>query len=312
MAAPAVAGVLALEFKANPKLTAPEATSKLFSTAKDLTATFGASAGWDSVTGYGEADAAAAVSATAAYLSGATTVSSGSYSDLSVKVNGTKQPASAWRWSSSNASVARVSSAGRVTGVAAGDVIITATNGAQTACQTMTVSGSRTHVSNLSIKVSDRVYSGKARTPDPVVRDGSVRLVKGRDYKVSYSSNKNVGVATVKVTGRAPYYGSTTERFTIKPKATSITSLKGTSRGIALKWKRRAAQTTGYQLQIATDKSFSSAVRSVRKAKANASSANVTNLKAKQRYYVRVRTYKIVSGKTYYSAWSKTKSATTK
>ena len=312
MASPAVAGVLALEFKANPKLTAPEAASKLFSTAKDLTQSWGSEAGWDRTTGYGEADAAAAVSASAAYLSGATTVSAGRYSQLSVKIGGKKQPAGAWRWSSSDASIARVSSTGCVTGVSAGDVVITATNGAKTACQTMTVSGSKTHVSGLSIKLSNRVYTGKARTPAPAVRDGSVKLVKGRHYKVSYSNNRKVGVATAKVTGIAPYYGSTTRRFTIKPKATSITSLKRSSRGFAAKWKKRTAQTTGYQLQIATNKRFTQGRYTFRKANVNATEAKLGNLKAKRRYYVRVRTYKVAGGRTYYSSWSKAKSVKTK
>ena len=35
------------------------------------------------------------------------------------------------------------------------------------------------------------------------------------------------------------------------------------------------------------------------------------NLKAKKKYYIRVRTYKTVSGKKYYSTWSKTKTVTT-
>ena len=34
----------------------------------------------------------------------------------------------------------------------------------------------------------------------------------------------------------------------------------------------------------------------------------VTKLKAKKKYYVRIRTYKVVSGKKYYSKWSSKKS----
>ena len=37
-----------------------------------------------------------------------------------------------------------------------------------------------------------------------------------------------------------------------------------------------------------------------------------TKLKAKKKYDVRVRTYKTVSGKKYYSTWSKAKYVTTK
>lgn len=38
----------------------------------------------------------------------------------------------------------------------------------------------------------------------------------------------------------------------------------------------------------------------------------VKKLKAKKKYYVRVRTYKTVKGKKVYSAWSKVKSIKTK
>ena len=41
-------------------------------------------------------------------------------------------------------------------------------------------------------------------------------------------------------------------------------------------------------------------------------STTLKNLKAKKTYYVRVRTYKTVSGKKYYSAWSSYKTKKTK
>lgn len=39
---------------------------------------------------------------------------------------------------------------------------------------------------------------------------------------------------------------------------------------------------------------------------------NVSKLKAKKKYYVRVRAYKTVNGTKYYGAWSKTKTVKTK
>ena len=38
----------------------------------------------------------------------------------------------------------------------------------------------------------------------------------------------------------------------------------------------------------------------------------ITKLKAKKKYYVQVRTYKTVSGKNYYSSWSKVNAVKTK
>ncbi|MBR3226215.1 MAG: S8 family serine peptidase [Atopobiaceae bacterium] len=56
MATPFVSSILALEFAANPKLTAQEAVTILYATAIDLDAS-----GWDTGTGWGEANAYAAV-----------------------------------------------------------------------------------------------------------------------------------------------------------------------------------------------------------------------------------------------------------
>lgn len=312
MAAPAVAGVLALEFKANPKLTAPEAVSKLFSTAKDLTKCYGASSGWDRYTGYGEANAASAVSATAAYLSGATMVTKGKKLQLNVKINNVKQTASAWTWSSSSASIATVSSTGLVTARAAGEVIITAKKGSKVARQTLTVTSGSTHVSSLSVSVASQTYTGSALKPAPVVRDGSTTLKAGKHYKVTYSNNKNPGAATVKITGISPYTGSTTKTFAIKPKGTSLTSVTAASKGFTVKWDKQATQTTGYQVQYATNSAFTANAATFRKASATTVSGAVSNLKAKTTYYVRVRTYKAVNGRNYYSAWSAAKTVKTK
>lgn len=41
-------------------------------------------------------------------------------------------------------------------------------------------------------------------------------------------------------------------------------------------------------------------------------SKTIKGLKSGKRYYVKVRTYKVSNGKTYYSSWSKVKSAVVK
>lgn len=312
MAAPQIAGVLALEFKAAPKLTAAEAVSKLFSSAKDLTSTYGASRGWDDVTGYGEANAAGAVSTATPYLSGSTSVSVGNSLQMDVKVNGVKQSRSSWVWRTSSSSIATVSATGLVKGVSPGQVTITATNGTRSAVQTVNVNSRRMHVSALGVSVANATYSGKALKPAPAVYDGSTKLKKGTHYKVSYSNNKNPGTATVKITGKYPYFGTTTKTFTIKPKGTTITKLRAVKRGLKATWKKRTKQVTGFQVQIATNKKFTANVTSFTKASRYATGGKVGNLKAKKRYYVRVRTYKSVNGKRIYSKWSGVRSVITK
>ncbi len=58
-------------------------------------------------------------------------------------------------------------------------------------------------------------YAGNAKQPLPIVRLGGKTLVKDRDYRVSYSNNKNVGKATVTVTGTGSYKGTAKGTFNI-------------------------------------------------------------------------------------------------
>ena len=46
--------------------------------------------------------------------------------------------------------------------------------------------------------------------------------------------------------------------------------------------------------------------------KTKATTKYLTKLAKNKKYYVRVRTYKVVSGKTYYSSWSGAKTVTIK
>lgn len=63
------------------------------------------------------------------------------------------------------------------------------------------------------------VYSGKAITPEPNVG----YLVKDRDYTVSYMNNIDAGVATVIVTGKGDYSGTTKVNFTIAKAKQTVT-----------------------------------------------------------------------------------------
>ena len=70
-------------------------------------------------------------------------------------------------------------------------------------------------------------YNGKVRTPKVIVKDRTGKtLVKNTDYTVSYAKGrKYVGKYAVKITFKGKYSGTKTLYFTIKPKATSISSL---------------------------------------------------------------------------------------
>ena len=68
---------------------------------------------------------------------------------------------------------------------------------------------------------------------------------------------------------------------------------------------------TGYQVRYSLKSSMASSKTKTVKGYAT-TSTKITNLKSKKTYYVQVRTYKTVNGKTYYSPWSAKKSVKTK
>ena len=162
-----------------------------------------------------------------------------------------------------------------------------------------------------TIPKASYVYTGKAITP-AVVKDGSKTLKKNTDYTISYSKNTAVGTATVTVKGKGNYAGTVTKTFTIIPKATTLSTVTGITKGFNVKWAAQKTQTTGYQILYSTDKTFKSGNKTVTVPKNTTTSKKIINLKAKTTYYVRVRTYKTVGGKKYYSAWSKAKAVKTK
>ena len=65
--------------------------------------------------------------------------------------------------------------------------------------------------------ISNKSYTGKNITQSITVKYNGKTLKNGTDYTVSYSSNKNIGTATVKVTGKGSYAGTITKTFKINP-----------------------------------------------------------------------------------------------
>ena len=75
---------------------------------------------------------------------------------------------------------------------------------------------------------------------------------------------------------------------------------------IVVKWKKNTAG-NGYQIQYSTSKKFAKGNKTKTISKNKTTSYTIKKLKKKKTYYVRIRTYKKVSGKTYYSEWSSVK-----
>ncbi len=95
-----------------------------------------------------------------------------------------------------------------------------------------------------------------------------------------------------------------------RPAGTVLTKLAAKSKGFQAVWKKTAS-VTGYQIQYAADKNFSTSTKKITvKNKATVKKA-VKGLKGNKNYYVRIRTYKKSGGSNSYSKWSAVKKVKT-
>lgn len=143
------------------------------------------------------------------------------------------------------------------------DYTVTYKNNINTGTAEMTVTGQNDYMGSVTNKfkivtknlanctiaqVGDLIYDGKAKTPDVVIKNGSVTLVKGKDYTVKYQENKDPGVGQVSITGINNYSGTVIRYFNIKvaaPNSLKVASFSSTS--IKLSWKS-GGKVTGYQI----------------------------------------------------------------
>lgn len=154
-------------------------------------------------------------------------------------------------------------------------------------------------------------YNGKAKSPKVTVKVNGQKL-SPEYYTVSMSKGrKKVGKYTVKVTLKNGYSGTKKVTFSIVPKKITLSRVSGGTGCIKVKWKRISNDFGGYQIQYSKNKKFKNA-KSVKITKKTATSRVIANLNSGSKYYVRIRAYKKVKGKTYYSVWSKAKNTITR
>ena len=108
-----------------------------------------------------------------------------------------------------------------------------------------------------------------------------------------------------------PTQPTQTSKPVAKPKSAKIKKVKPAKKAVSVEWKK-VSGVKGYQIQVATDKKFKKNKKTVTVKKQKTTKVTVKKLKAKKKYYVRIRTYKTVNGKKIYSSWSKVKTVKTK
>ena len=169
-------------------------------------------------------------------------------------------------------------------------------------------------IKTISLSTSLETYNGKAKKPSVKVIDSAGSKISSSNYSLSYNNNIKIGTAKVTVTFKGSNYsGSKTIKFTIGPAGTSISSIKGFSKGFEIRWKLQKVQTNGYEIQFSTNKKFPvNKTKSTIVSKTSLTSGRAKGLKGNATYYIRIRTYKNVGGKKIFSKWSKTVSVKTK
>lgn len=195
-----------------------------------------------------------------------------------------------------------------------GKVIVTGTGEyARMASKNFTIKPASIAKAAVKLSKASYVYNGKARKPSVTVTLGGKKLA-AKAYRIRYSGgSKNVGTHKVTVKGTGNYTGTASQhpKFKIVPQATKVSKLTAGEKSFTVKWNKKTAQTTGYQIQYGAKKNLKKG-KNVTVRNNKTTSKRIAKLQEKKQYYVKVRTYKKVNGKMYHSAWSKTKSVKTK
>ena len=163
-----------------------------------------------------------------------------------------------------------------------------------------------------------KVYSKKARTfalgvkiagGTPTYKSSSSSVKVSKAGKVTIRAGF-IGKAMVTITApEKKNYKKTVKKITVtvvptRPKLLSVTGPSATK--MKVKWKKNAVA-SGYQIQYSLKSDFANS-RKVTISKNSTVSKTIKNLKKGKKYYVRLRSFKKVGGKKYYSSWSAKKS----
>ena len=172
-----------------------------------------------------------------------------------------------------------------------------------------TVLGKTSYTKNIGAKAFSLDCS--AKTPLTYVSDGLGVATVDR-----YGTVKIKGVGKAKITVKAK--GTTQYKKAVKkiivivnPRSTFIRTIRRFGSKLTITWKKQQTQTTGYIVQYSLKKNFKK-VTTKKIASNKIAKVSFGKLKRKMKYYVRIRTYKTVKGKNYYSSWSKVRSVKTK
>lgn len=237
--------------------------------------------------------------------------------DAAFALNASGREGAVLTYSSSDAKIVSVDAEGNVTPLKAGTATITVKASAK---------NYKDATASVNVTVIKKVLNVKKTSVTKTEGNKAFSLGVKKNVKatVTYkTSNKNVatvdkkgkvtvkgpGRAVITVTGKASGRATETVKITVTVKPSAKLSAKATAlkgKKAQVTWKRNK-KATGYQIVVATDKSFKNVVKTVNIKKNKTVKTSVKGLKKGKKYYVRVRSYKKASGGNVYSSWSKAK-----
>lgn len=237
--------------------------------------------------------------------------------DAAFALNASGREGAVLTYSSSDAKIVSVDVEGNVTPLKAGTATITVKASAKnykdaTASVNVTVIKKVLNVTKTSVTKTEgnKAFSlgVKTNVKATVTYKTSNKNVATVDKKGKVTV-KGPGRAVITVTGKASGRATETVKITVTVKPSAKLSAKATAlkgKKAQVTWKRNK-KATGYQIVVATDKSFKNVVKTVNIKKNKTVKTSVKGLKKGKKYYVRVRSYKKASGGNVYSSWSKAK-----
>lgn len=171
-----------------------------------------------------------------------------------------------------------------------------------------TISGETDGNGTISCGEADYVKEGESAT---------YHIVPNKGYQIKEVKVDGISVGAVSqyTFKKVRAHHTISATFTAKqttPKATSIKKIKAAKKAFTIYWARPKGDLSGYQIQYSRAKNFKKAKKTLKINSPKKTSQKVKSLKAKKKYYVRIRTYNKVDGHTYYSSWSRIKSIKTK